>query len=71
MKALLFINAGLMTLAAFAAAQENIPDAAPIADGPLVANPEQDSLDMADMLYKQAQEPATKANGRNMAACFI
>ena len=62
MKALLFINAGLMTLAAFAAAQENIPDAAPIADGPLVANPEQDSLDMADMLYKQAQEPATKAN---------
>lgn len=39
MKALLFINAGLMTLAAFAAAQENIPDAAPIADGPLVANP--------------------------------
>ena len=42
MKALLFINAGLMTLAAFAAAQENIPDAAPIADGPLVANPEQD-----------------------------
>ena len=46
----------------FSAAQENIPDAAPIADGPLVANPEQDTLDMADMLYKQAQAPATKEN---------
>ena len=69
MKALLFINAGLMTLAAFAAAQENIPDAAPIADGPLVANPEQDSLDMADMLYKQNRR--RRQTGRNMAACLI
>ena len=48
------LNAGFITLAMFSAAQENIPDAAPIADGPLVANPEQDTLDMADMLYKQA-----------------
>ncbi|PNC05066.1 tetratricopeptide repeat protein [Akkermansia muciniphila] len=62
MKAFLFVNAGLMALAAFAAAQENIPDAAPVPDGPLVANPEQDTLDMADMLYKQAQEPAMKGN---------
>ena len=62
MKAFFSINAGLITLAMFSASQENIPDAAPIADGPLVANPEQDTLDMADMLYKQAQAPATKEN---------
>ena len=62
MKAFFSINAGLITLAMFSAAQENIPDAAPIADGPLVANPELDTLDMADMLYKQAQAPATKEN---------
>ena len=47
MKAFFSINAGLITLAMFSAAQENIPDAAPIADGPLVANPELDTLDMA------------------------
>ena len=67
MKAFVHVSAGLMTLAACAAAQENIPDAAPVADGPLVANPEQDSLDMADMLYKQAQEPQTKANPQEYA----
>ena len=67
MKAFLFVNAGLMALAAFAAAQENIPDAAPVPDGPLVANPEQDTLDMADMLYKQAQEPAMKGNPQEHA----
>ena len=50
MKAFFSINAGLITLAMFSAAQENIPDAAPIADGPLVANPELDTLDMAAML---------------------
>ena len=47
MKAFFSINAGLITLAMFSAAQENIPDAAPIADGPLVANPEQDTLDLS------------------------
>ena len=67
MKAFFSINAGLITLAMFSAAQENIPDAAPIADGPLVANPEQDTLDMADMLYKQSQEPQTKANPQEYA----
>lgn len=67
MKAFVYVSAGLMTLAACAAAQENIPDAAPVADGPLVANPEQDSLDMADMLYKQAQEPQTKTNPQEYA----
>ena len=46
MKAFFSINAGLITLAMFSAAQENIPDAAPIADGPLVANPELDTLDI-------------------------
>lgn len=56
-----------MALTACASAQESIPDAAPVDDGPLVANPEKDSLDMADMLYKQAQEPATKANPQEYA----
>ena len=50
MKALFPISVGLAVLAVCAAAQEHIPDAAPVDDGPLVANPEQDSLDMADML---------------------
>ena len=56
MKAFFSINAGLITLAMFSAAQENIPDAAPIADGPLVANPELDTLDMA------ANAPTTDEN---------
>lgn len=59
--------AGLTALAVCAAAQENIPDAAPVDDGPLVANPEQDSLDMADMLYKQSQDPQIKANPQEHA----
>lgn len=67
MKALFPISVGLAVLAVCAAAQEHIPDAAPVDDGPLVANPEQDSLDMADMLYKQSQEPQTKANPQEYA----
>lgn len=43
------------------------PGRRPVDDGPLVANPEQDSLDMADMLYKQSQEPQTKANPQEYA----
>lgn len=62
MKVIFSVSAGLMALAVCAAAQENIPEAVPLDEGPLVANPEKDSLDMADMLYKQAQEPQTKAN---------
>ena len=67
MKSLFPISAGLTALAVCAVAQEHIPDAAPVDDGPLVANPEQDSLDMADMLYKQSQEPQTKANPQEYA----
>ena len=71
MKALFPISVGLAVLAVCAAAQEHIPDAAPVDDGPLVANPEQDSLDMADMLYKQSQEPQTKANPQEYARLLI
>lgn len=72
MKSLFPISAGLAALAVCAVAQEHIPTPAPVDDGPLVANPEQDSLDMADMLYKQSQEPQTKAaTRRNMRACLM
>ena len=67
MKALFPISVGLAVLAVCAAAQEHIPDAAPVDDGPLVANPEQDSLDMADMLYQAV--PGASDEGEPAGIC--
>lgn len=62
MKTLVPVSACLVTLVTVVTAQENIPDAAPVTDAPLVANPEQDTLDMADLLYKQSQTSDVKKN---------
>ncbi len=64
MKTFFRLGISLMTLATCAAAQGVIPDAEPVEDGPLVANPEQDTMALGDTFYKQAQDPKIKADRR-------
>ncbi len=62
MKKIVNISASLLAMLACAAAQENIPDAAPLEDEPLQVNPAQDSMDIAQQLYNQALATDAKKN---------
>ncbi|MDO4409733.1 MAG: tetratricopeptide repeat protein [Akkermansia sp.] len=62
MKSFLRLGTGVFLGAGLLSAQEEIPSAEPVEDAPLVANPERDSMDMANMLYTQAQSAEIKAN---------
>ncbi len=62
MKKIVNFSASLLALATCVAAQENIPDAAPLDDEPLQSNPAQDGMDIADQLYRQVLATDAKKN---------
>ncbi len=62
MSKILFSVFGMMIGVGPIMAQEAIPSAEPLDEGPLVADPQKDALSLADMMYQQSQSPEVKNN---------